>query len=169
VLDVIVSHKYLHACCSRLRKLSKLPASGASRRQARKFIQGTSPVEMKRIREEILGTRKVPRFTRSERRLQSYGDQADIVDPQNAASAPKIACSFMRPICVWRREESPLHWRCTSARIFCPPSFSPSRMPSATAHTARQARQVWSFDPVALASSRICRSALLIWRMTSSA
>src|SRR5262249_8234202 len=56
LLDVIVSNEYLHACCSKDRrcKLSKLPALGASRYQARKFIQGTSPVEMKRIPDEIL-------------------------------------------------------------------------------------------------------------------
>jgi len=44
-----------------LRKLSNPPASGAPRRQARKFIQGTSPVEMKMIREQILCRCKIPR------------------------------------------------------------------------------------------------------------
>jgi hypothetical protein len=52
LLDVIVSNEYLHACCSQGSSAQTVEASriGASRRQARKFIQGTSPVEMKRNR-----------------------------------------------------------------------------------------------------------------------
>jgi hypothetical protein len=68
LLEVIVSNKNLHACCSHGSSAQIVEAT-RSRCQARKSIQGTRPVETKRVREQILSSRKDPHFARSESHL----------------------------------------------------------------------------------------------------
>ena len=89
----------------RRRKLSELPAS---RCQARELVQGTSPVEMKTMREEILSRCKSPQSTACEERKPSLA----LWRPSRYSRSPgcsslgKIAGFFMRPDCLARTQQA---------------------------------------------------------------